>query len=92
MMHHYVTFPSATATFHAAGNHLSYNTRKRATPTITAYSPITGASGKFRDFIANVDTTPVIAQNDCGAFWYMNGTTSSTLFQCGFHFVADSEF
>lgn len=72
-------FTGAPSAVHAAGATVQFRTRMRATPTVTLYSHVTGASGQVRDSTANADTGGVVtAEGETGFFWYANtGTTSS---------------
>lgn len=42
---------------------IPFKTRKRAVPTVTFYSYVTGASGKVRDFGASADLTVTVGNN-----------------------------
>ena len=65
---------------------------KRAAPTITGYSPVTGASGKFRDEVSNADIT--LATDAIGATGFSVfgtcGATSTATPSLSFHWQADA--
>ena len=55
-----------------------YKTTKRATPTITSYSPVTGASGNMRDTSAGSDVATSVSNiglNGCDI--YYNSATAA---------------
>jgi len=55
-----------------------YKITKRATPTLTLYSPHSGASGKIYDGAAGADSTPSIYGNGLSGFaWYASTAGSS---------------
>lgn len=64
-----------------------WKTGKRATPTVTAYSPTTGTSGKVYDGTADRAAT-IIDQSETGATVKKTDTTSA---QSRFHWTAEAE-
>lgn len=69
---------------------ISYKVNKRFTPTVTAYSPITGASGKSRDFVSGADVTPVIENVGEHGFWWNVTPVAPGNISLGTHWVADA--
>ena len=53
------------------GNNVQYAVPKRATPTFTPYSSVTGAAGKFRDATSNVDITLASVNASVKSFYYV---------------------
>ena len=72
---------------------VSFKGTKRAVPTFTLYSPVTGASGKVRDFNSNVDVTGTIIAPSPASFGF-NATASvaATAYSMGAHWTADADF
>jgi len=72
-----------------------FKVTKRAVPTVTAYSPTTGASGKARDFVAAADTTatPTLSGIAPSSFVLtVVANTAATSFNIGAHWTADADF
>ena len=83
---------STAGTFSWGGGSLSFNVTKRAQPTITIYSPVSGASGKIRDFANNVDITGNARDINTGNFtWNGNVIIPSNPIQLGGQWTASAE-
>jgi hypothetical protein len=67
-----------------------FKTRKRANPTMTWYSPNTGAAGKVRDETANADATATIILATYGHATVEATLSSSSEANMLFHAVADA--
>jgi len=66
--------------------------RKRSSPTMVAYSPVTGATGKARDNNSGVDVTVTIgSQGDGGFNWFCSSSAASTGINFQMQWAADSE-
>lgn len=96
--YNYATAP-ATATFTGAQSFIAfgagtsdwcssqYKTRKRATPTITAYSPSTGASGNINVFgVGDLAATP----GDIGDYGFKMQATTAGAANLRWHYTADA--
>lgn len=71
---------------------VSFATRKRATPTVTIYSPVSGLSGKVRNISAAGDESVVATgMGDTGFAAFINATaTDGHLYY--WHWVAEAEY
>jgi hypothetical protein len=80
---------SAAITAFGAWN-IDWKVRKRAAPTVTYYSPNTGATGKFYDGTSDQNAATSFGPSETGVVW--NGTTgtNSTVPQWRIHAVADA--
>ena len=58
-----VTFNTGTSTTNQKFNTVFFNVRKRANPTVTIYSPVTGASGQLRTLDVSGGTPSDVAAN-----------------------------
>lgn len=70
-----------------------YKVTKRTPPTVTTYSPATGAVSKVRDNTANSDV-PLLAWANAGTMGggaYYNLSASATAINTAFHWAADAE-
>lgn len=67
-----------------------YAVTKRATPTITIYSPVTGASGNFRDYTGGADLAAAADLVGPISFTAGVGTTFTANRQLGYFWVADA--
>jgi hypothetical protein len=70
------------------GTNAYYKQTKRASPTVTLYSPITGAAGKVRDFSNTVDLTPTLATGQSALNW--SASPAGTNYNVGTHWTADA--
>jgi hypothetical protein len=70
-----------------------YRVSKRVSPTVTLYSPATGASGKVRDGSNNADVTGTVANPGSNLF-SMSAQMSAPITQVFFqwHWTADADF
>lgn len=67
-----------------------FKVTKRTIPSITIYSPATGASGKVRDASAGADVNVSMGnQGDSGAIWWATSIAGYVNLQM--HFVAEAE-
>src|SRR5215472_405406 len=74
-----------------ASNIQPYKVTKRANPTITMYSGTTGASGKVRDAIQNVDVTPTVALGGLNQFsFFVNPSTAGININIQSQWTADA--
>jgi hypothetical protein len=73
---------------------LSWKVRKRNDPTVTIYSPATGASGKIRDDTNAVDVnvSGPFQQSETGTYIIGVANAASTQMQFSAHYLADSGF
>lgn len=74
--------PAGTANI-AAGVSASFRMQKRAVPTLTTYSTISGAAGKATD-VSSVDVVPTLNVADTGFSWLatQSASTSSLVLRC----------
>jgi len=80
------------ATAHIWGQSVDFRVSKRANPSITTYSHVTGAAGMARDSSVNGDVpTAISAPGQAGFLWYASaaGSPASVNLEC--HWVADAE-
>jgi hypothetical protein len=81
----------------AGGGDIGFRVTKRATPTVTCYSPATGTSGKARDFANSAEVTPVFPAATSGSGpsgvngfgWYCTPSVSGNL-NFSVHWTADA--
>jgi hypothetical protein len=83
----YISFPAGAVGNVARSD--TYRVTKRASPTLIAYSPGTGATGKVRDFTGSVDLavanlTPAMS----GLYW--QASPAATAVNLGMHWTADA--
>jgi hypothetical protein len=52
----------------ASMSSVNYKATKRANPTVTMYSPATGAAGKIRDAVDNTDVNPSVVLSSTNGF------------------------
>ena len=78
------------ATRNTAAGTLGYRFKveKRATPTVTIYSPVTGASGQVAN---NGDKAAAAVQINTSGFRYVSITAGTTAFNADVHLVSDAE-
>ena len=62
----------------------------RSAPTVATYSPITGASGKMRNFSTDTDHTPTVSFSSEKSFKVNHGGLSAGNL-LGFHYTVDAE-
>jgi hypothetical protein len=67
-----------------------FTIKKLISPTSTAYSPNSGASGKFYDSGAAVDKSATLSVSQVGLFLANNGATSASGAVIEMHWVADA--
>jgi hypothetical protein len=68
-----------------------YKVRKRLAPTVTGYSPTTGASGQARDLANNTDAAiTLLAGGETGFLARAQTTTNTANPEFGAHWVADA--
>jgi hypothetical protein len=69
----------------------AFKTTKRAAPTVTVYSTVTGAAGKVRDAAgaADVNTTNLVP-SQTGLWVTVNGVTT-TAYNYQFHWTANAD-
>ena len=60
------------------GTTIPFSVTKRASPTLTAYSSVTGAAGKARDAATNVDMPCTPSANSRSCYWTANVNTPGT--------------
>lgn len=60
----------SAATVSVSGSNVPFKVAKRADPTITMYSPHSGASGKVYDAVNNADVTPTVPGIGESSFYY----------------------
>jgi len=60
------------------GTTIPFSVTKRASPTLTAYSSVTGAAGKARDAATNVDMPCTPSANSRSCYWTANLNTPGT--------------
>ena len=65
-----------------------WRVKKRVAPTVTTYSPATGASGKTRNINAATDVTSSVA--DIGDGSYTNNSSITAASIGNWHHVADA--
>ena len=68
---------------------ISFKTKKRAAPTLTSYSYVTGAAGKVYDGGASADVIATVGSQTSDTAMYITATTAANAFGY-FHFVADA--
>ena len=73
-----------------AGSYVRFASKKRATPTVTLFAPVTGTQGNIYDFVAGGNVTGNSASaGDSGFNWY--GTPNAGTFaNFGVHWIADA--
>jgi hypothetical protein len=77
---------------HNGGQNAVFRVSKRATPTVTAISGSTGATGKARDLIGGADVTATIAgQGHRGFRWWAAANAARSTMFLGLHWTADAE-
>jgi hypothetical protein len=81
---------TATAGGNIGGMSVPFKVTKRAAPTITLYSPSTGATGKTRDDINGVDVNGSTASIGMGAFMFFATLSAGTNIGLRQHWVADA--
>jgi hypothetical protein len=79
-----------TAAGRSAGGSTSFKVTKRASPTITMYSGVTGAAGVLRDEYATTDVTANLNAHNSNLFGVYGTTTYSGAVQFNAHWVADA--
>jgi len=85
-----IALPSAA---YQTGAPVYFKTNKRAQPSITTYSPTTGASGKVRDAVANIDVTSSISWTDqLGFLWFATMNAATTGWNMSCQWAASCEF
>jgi hypothetical protein len=63
-----------------------------ASPTLTAYSPATGASARVRDYVNSSDITPSVFAGGVRSFrWNATQSVATTSFNFGFNWTASAE-
>lgn len=73
------------------GKGFSWKVSKRAAPTITPYSPNTGASGQGHDFVAGVDKVPAIVNVGLNGFrWQQAANANNNVYSMAVHFVMNA--
>jgi len=85
------TLVMSSATVSQGGSTVSFKVPKRATPTVTAYSPTTGASGKMRDVQNVVDVNAnidYVGQRSCRI--YSSAITASSVLALIVHWKSDA--
>ena len=83
--------PAYAASSIQMGQSFYYKVPKRAIPTLSLYSPVTGASGKLRDAGANADVNGTIWVNGTNSFgWYGTLAAASNNGLLYGHMVADA--
>lgn len=80
-----------SATYSSITTTVQFKTAKRAAPTITTYSPSTGAAGKGRDGIANADINTTLVNAGQTAFTISGSAAgASTAYSMLWQWVADT--
>jgi hypothetical protein len=75
-----------------AGQNVRFNTEKRATPTVTVYSPNTGASGTYHNFGLGSSYSATVVPIPSGFYWYSaSAYTANYVRSCGVQWVANAE-
>ena len=75
----------------SGGHAVRFARTMRATPTLTAYSPVSGASGKLADIGSIMDVTPVIDLIGDGGFrWYAAAAAAQSSLNMTMHWTADA--
>lgn len=74
-----------------AGSSVQFKAAKRALPTITYYSPITGASGRVRDAVNGVDVTVASNIGVSGLSWWATPSVASIYYNTAGHWTANAE-
>lgn len=75
-----------------AGQNVRFSSEKRATPTITVYSPHTGAPGTYHNFGIGSSYSASVVANPHGFYWFSSNTyTATSTRSCGIHWVANAE-
>lgn len=83
----------SSATYAFAGSGARFKTAKRTTPTITGYSPTTGASGKMRDLGNSVDANATIDHiGQRGFRWFGAISPASSVGAVSMHWAGDARF
>jgi len=84
---------NGTTTNSAVWNEFSvpFQVKKRAVPSINLYSPVTGASGKFRNYDASTDLTYNIDTIGQQNFTFGSGQVIAPNYYCGFQWTASAE-
>jgi hypothetical protein len=77
---------------HDGGKNENFAVRKRATPTMVAYSPSTGTSGKVRSHQNAADVNVTTASiGESGFMWYAPVTEAGTAVNHAVHWTAEAE-
>jgi hypothetical protein len=67
-------------------------TKRTSSPTVTFYSPVTGASGFVRDYINNTDVSPTLFAAGDGSFgWAATMSSAGTSFNFGTNWTSSAE-
>jgi hypothetical protein len=75
-----------------AGQNVRFNTEKRATPTVTVYSPHTGASGTYHNFGIGSSYSATVVPIPSGFYWYSaSAYTATATRSCAVQWVANAE-
>jgi hypothetical protein len=77
------------STLNAAGRSTPFKRHKRATPTITTYSPATGTSGKVRDTQNSADVASNVGQGLSQFLWFASPSVNGPI-NFSMHWVADA--
>lgn len=83
-------FINSTSTNSTVGD-FNFKVIKVKSPTITIYSPVTGASGKVRNENAGADENATISNSGENGLGRVYGTTTSAQTSFRFHYVANAE-
>lgn len=76
---------------HAGAIRCSFASRKRAAPTMTFYSPVTGTSGKAADLTAAADVTAsALGTGETGSYCTATSGAAQTTYSVNVQWVADA--
>lgn len=62
----------------------------RADPSITTYSPATGASGKLRDLTAGADINSTLSNVGQSSFFWFGTAGATSIYQMSVHHLRDA--
>lgn len=79
------------ATHTTGGCSVKFRVEKRASPTVVAYSDLTGTSGKGHDWTNGVDVNVSVASPGTAGFYWYGSMTASAGKSFSTHWAADAE-
>jgi len=81
----------ASSFFNAGGTSAAFAVEKRATPTVTSYSAITGTSSRIRDYTNNVDVGSNVTYMGTRSFFNYAAVTQASTINIYYQWTASAE-